>query len=245
MQQMKISAPTPYRHDPPVDHDPIQYGRPCRRPAGHKVLRGRRIALQCRRHKGGDDPAQERPATRSRAGSRPRSCSDAPTSSPGRTAYCRRGTPAGQQLGADPLLVALDLAKARNELGKHEENIQDIIPIQFPAAQQPDLWVELGIASLGKDDPDGARIAFEEAFDTDSTRASGRIGRIGAHSAIRNNEFGEAEKLADEILITEPQNAEAWFVKGSASHAQGKFKDAIAAYGKAQNWIHSTAGCVR
>ncbi|MCP5429751.1 MAG: hypothetical protein H6962_05865 [Chromatiaceae bacterium] len=39
---------------------------------------------------------------------------------------------AGQKLGADPLLVALPLARARNEIGKYDENIHDIVPIQFP-----------------------------------------------------------------------------------------------------------------
>ncbi|MGB5453627.1 MAG: tetratricopeptide repeat protein, partial [Sedimenticolaceae bacterium] len=49
-----------------------------------------------------------------------------------------------KQLGADPLLVALPLARAHNETGKYDENIRDIVPIQFPRGQQPDLWTELG-----------------------------------------------------------------------------------------------------
>ena len=136
-----------------------------------------------------------------------------------------------KKLGADPLLIALDLAKARNEVGKYDENIQDIVPIEFPRTQQPDLWVELGIARLGKDDPDGARIAFEEALKIQPAHSGGRIGL--ARIPLKENKFSEAEKLTDEVLIADPQNAEAWFIKGSAAHAQGKFKDAIAAYGKA------------
>ena len=60
-----------------------------------------------------------------------------------------------QKLGADRCL-SLPLARARNEMGKYDENIHDIVPIQFPRAQQPDLWVELGLARLYKNDPDGA-----------------------------------------------------------------------------------------
>jgi len=136
-----------------------------------------------------------------------------------------------QKLGADPLLVALPLARARNEIGKYDENIHDIVPIQFPRALQPDLWVELGLARLYKDDPDGAAIAFGEALKIDAAHAGGRLGM--ARIPLEAKDFVAAERLAGDILATDPQAPDAWYIKGAAAHAQGRFSEAAEAYGKA------------
>ncbi|MCP5415262.1 MAG: PEP-CTERM system TPR-repeat protein PrsT, partial [Chromatiaceae bacterium] len=136
-----------------------------------------------------------------------------------------------QKLGADPLLVALPLARARNEIGKYDENIHDIVPIQFPHSLQPDLWVELGLARLYKDDPDGATIAFGEALKIDPAHAGGRLGM--ARIPLEAKDFVAAERLAGDILATDPQAPDAWYIKGAAAHAQGRFSEAAEAYGKA------------
>lgn len=136
-----------------------------------------------------------------------------------------------QKLGADPLLVALPLARARNEIGKYDENIHDIVPIQFPNSLRPDLWVELGLARLYKDDPDGAAIAFGEALKIDPAHAGGRLGM--ARIPLEAKDFVAAERLAGDILATDPQVADAWYIKGAAAHAQGRFVEAAESYGKA------------
>ncbi|MCP5414282.1 MAG: PEP-CTERM system TPR-repeat protein PrsT [Chromatiaceae bacterium] len=136
-----------------------------------------------------------------------------------------------QKLGADPLLVALPLARARNEMGKYDENIHDIVPIQFPRAQQPDLWVELGLARLYKHDPDGAQIAFEEALKIDPAHTGSRLGM--ARIPLEAKDFEGAERLADEVIAIDPQNAEAWVIKGSVAHVTGQFEEAATAYGRA------------
>ena len=64
------------------------------------------------------------------------------------------------KLGADPSLTALPLAKARNRSAKHKENIENLVPTRFPSHQQPDIWVELGIARLFDGDSAGSSIAF-------------------------------------------------------------------------------------
>lgn len=136
-----------------------------------------------------------------------------------------------QKLGADPLLVMLPLAQARNALGRYDQNIQDIIPIQFPRTQQPDLWTELGLARLYKGDPDGARIAFEEALKIDPAHAGGRLGL--ARIPLEAKDFTTAGRLATELAASNPQFADAWYVKGAAAHAQGRFDEAAEAYGRA------------
>ncbi len=136
-----------------------------------------------------------------------------------------------KQLGADPLLVALPLARAHNETGKYDENIRDIVPIQFPRGQQPDLWTELGLARLYKKDLDGARIAFEEALKIYPGHTGARVGM--ARIPLEAQDFAAAQQLADAIIGTAPDAAEAWYIKGAAAHAQGRFKEAAEAYGKA------------
>ena len=136
-----------------------------------------------------------------------------------------------QQLGADPYLTALSLARARNALGKYERNIEDIVPTAFPAAQQPDLWVQLGIARLNKNDLDGADIAFNEALKIDPRHADGKLGL--ARIPLKNRRFAAAEQAADDVLAIAPEHAEAWFIKASAVHAQGRFNDAATAYSRA------------
>ena len=136
-----------------------------------------------------------------------------------------------QKLGADPLLVALPLARARNEMGKYDENIHDIVPIQFPRAQQPDLWVELGLARLYKHDPDGAQIAFEEALKIDPAHTGSRLGM--ARIPLEAKDFAGAERLAGDVLAADPEVADAWYIKGASAHAQGRFQEAAEAYGRA------------
>lgn len=135
------------------------------------------------------------------------------------------------KLGADTSVTALPLARARNQLGKQQLIIDSLVPTDFSIDQQPDLWVELGLARLYAKDLDGAEIAFEEAL----KRRPGHVGaRVGlAKVPMEGQDFLAAGGMADEILETAPQNAEAWFIKGSAMHAQGRFQDAAAAYARA------------
>lgn len=139
-----------------------------------------------------------------------------------------------QKLGADPYLTALSLARARNEVGKYKLNLEKIVPLRFPKARQPDLWVELGVARLESGDTDGARIAFGEATAIDPLHPGGRIGL--ARIPLQNNDFITAERIADDVLGTAPEHAGAWFIKASAAHANGRFDEAAEAYAKANEF---------
>lgn len=135
-----------------------------------------------------------------------------------------------KQLGADPVLVALPLAQARNALGKYEDNIRDLVPTRAPRAQQPDLWVELGLARLYNDDPGGAGIAFEEALKIDPLHAGARVGL--ARIPLQKQDFAAAERLADAATSAHPASAAAWFVKASALHGQGRHVEAAEGYAR-------------
>lgn len=136
-----------------------------------------------------------------------------------------------RDLGADPLLVALPLARARNQLGEYEINIEQIIPTRFPRKQQPDLWVELGLARLLLKDAAGARIAYDEALSIDPGHTGARVGL--ARIPLEDRRFAEAARQAEAIIADTPEAAEAWFIRGSAAHATGRFDLAAESYGRA------------
>lgn len=137
-----------------------------------------------------------------------------------------------EKLGADPLLTALPLARARNALSKYADNIQKIVPTRAPPALQPDLWVELGLARLYSQDPDGAEIAFQEALKIDPSHLAARVGL--ARIPLADQRFDAATRAADAVIAANPDAADAWYVKGAAAHGQGRFGDAAAAYAKAR-----------
>ena len=124
-----------------------------------------------------------------------------------------------EKLGADPLLTALPLARARNALSKYADNIQKIVPTRAPPALQPDLWVELGLARLYSQDPDGAEIAFQEALKIDPSHLAARVGL--ARIPLADQRFDAATRAADAVIAANPDAADAWYVKGAAAHGQG------------------------
>ncbi|MCB1803009.1 MAG: PEP-CTERM system TPR-repeat protein PrsT, partial [Gammaproteobacteria bacterium] len=136
-----------------------------------------------------------------------------------------------QQLGADPALTALPLARARNRLGKHAQNIEQLIPTAFQIIDQPDLWVELGIARLESNDSAGAAIAFEQALALQPAHAGATVGL--ARIPLKRGQFAEAAALAQDAVTGSPEYAPGWFVLASAQHAQGHFSDAADAYARA------------
>lgn len=137
-----------------------------------------------------------------------------------------------QQLGADPALTALPLARARNRLGKHAQNIEQLIPTAFQIIDQPDLWVELGIARLESNDSAGAAIAFEQALALQPAHAGATVGL--ARIPLKRGQFAEAAALAQDAVTGSPEYAPGWFVLASAQHAQGHFSDAADAYARAR-----------
>lgn len=137
------------------------------------------------------------------------------------------------KLGADPLLTALPLAKARNRSGKYKDNIENLVPTQFPIHQQPDIWVELGIARLLDGDSAGSSIAFNQALKIQPLHQGGTLGL--ARIPLREGNFSEAERQAEVAVANFPNNSQAWFIKASGLHAQGKNVEAAKAYARARD----------
>jgi len=146
------------------------------------------------------------------------------------------------KLGADPMLIALPLAKARNQSGKHQENIDSLVPTEFPIDQQPDVWVELGNARLLGGDPQGAKMAFEQALSIQPIHEGGTLGL--ARIPLQQRKFAEAERLATAAIADFPDSADALFLQASALHGQGKSTAAAEAYARARDIDpdHSIAG---
>lgn len=137
------------------------------------------------------------------------------------------------QLGADPVLTTLPLAKARNRIGKHKVNIENLIPTRFPRQQQPDIWVELGIARLQDGDTAGAAIAFEQALDIEPEHVGGALGK--ARIPLNQQKYAAAEQLAESLVTRFPDNADAWFLYASALHAQGENAEAAESYARSRD----------
>lgn len=133
-----------------------------------------------------------------------------------------------EQLGADPVLTTLPLARARNRLGKYAANLEAVVPTRLPMQHRPDLWVELGIARLNSDDVPGARMAFERALAIQPGHSGGTLGL--ARIPLHEGDYAEAQRLAEIAAANDPNQAEAWFIKGSALHGQGQYLEAAAAY---------------
>lgn len=138
-----------------------------------------------------------------------------------------------QQLGADAALTALPLARARNRQGNYAQNIEALIPTTFRTMDQPDIWVELGIARLGNNDTAGASIAFEQALALQPAHVGAAVGL--ARIPLQRNDFATAAALAESAVSQAPDNAQAWFVMASALHAQGNHIEAASAYAQAHS----------
>ena len=134
-------------------------------------------------------------------------------------------------LGADPQLIVLPLARARNQLGKFRLNIENVRPNSFPASLAGDLWVELGSARLSGGDPAGAQIAFEKAAKQRPRNTPAILG-LGS-VALQRKDFGKAQEYCQQALATDPANPDAWFMTGALQEAQGHIEAAIEHYREA------------
>jgi len=135
------------------------------------------------------------------------------------------------RLGADPLLLALPLAEARNQLGKFQLNIDALRPTDAPPDVASDLWVQLGTARLGSGDAVGAEIAFNEALKLRPEHGGAILGLASTY--ITRGEFERAEPLCAQALAVAPDNADAWFMMGALMQARDQLEGAEAHHRRA------------
>jgi putative PEP-CTERM system TPR-repeat lipoprotein len=133
-----------------------------------------------------------------------------------------------EQLGADFVSVALPLARTRNRLGRYQETIDSLLPSAAPEPIRAALWVELGLAHLGKGDAGSAAEAFESALRIDPSDLAARVGL--ARIPLQDGDYAEAIRLADQVIELSPDHAEAWFIRAAGLQALGRFDEAADAY---------------
>jgi putative PEP-CTERM system TPR-repeat lipoprotein len=134
-------------------------------------------------------------------------------------------------LGADKASIALPLARARNRQSAYGEVIEDLRPPEYPVSLQADLWVELAVARSGTGDNVGAEIALKKALAL-SPGHKGALLMKGA-GLLQRKDFAAATPIIEKALAEHPQDAAAWFMRGSLHHAQGQLEAAITDYRRA------------
>lgn len=136
-----------------------------------------------------------------------------------------------KKLGADPGLVAVPLARARNQLGRFQLNVDTIRPTDLPASLAGELWVELGLARMASGDVVGADIAYQEALKLDRQNVPAILGLASVQ--LKRKDYLQAQHYCTQALATDPENADAWFIRGVVDEVQGKSRAALEHYREA------------
>ena len=143
------------------------------------------------------------------------------------------------KLGADPALVALPLAQARNRQGKHALVVEQLRPPVYPRSVQADLWVELAKARYRTGDRAGAEIALDQALGQAAGHEEAMLTR--ARIEIEAGELERAEQLLAQIQSLNPRSGEASRLLGTVRHVQGDFPAALTHYAKALELVPGDA----
>jgi putative PEP-CTERM system TPR-repeat lipoprotein len=135
------------------------------------------------------------------------------------------------QLGADPNLIALPLAKAQNILGKHKTVVETLHPTKHPVSLRADLWVELAKARHQSDDRVGSEIALGEALKIDANH-EGALATQGWMS-LERDDYERANQAATRILDLYPESPQGWLLMGTVYRSRGAFESAAAHFRQA------------
>lgn len=134
-----------------------------------------------------------------------------------------------QKLGINSLFVQKLLAESL--LLQHRYN--DVLSMleQLDWMSQPKLLVLRGQAQLGLGQPQEAESSFRQALGlkADMTSALLWLSRV----LLASNDFQGASGTLKKVLATDPDNAEAWVLKGRAASAEERLDDAQADYHRA------------
>lgn len=149
----------------------------------------------------------------------------------GRPALAQKQLERGLELGADPQLIMEPLANALLAQKKFYPLLDNIYPADFSASLNANILVYRGRAYLELAQYDEAELAFRDAARVDVTNLSALLGQARVHLA--RHDFERASSIAEKAMVTEPDNAEVWYLVGSIAHAQSQFKQGIEHYSKA------------
>lgn len=137
------------------------------------------------------------------------------------------------RLGVSRAEVALPLGEAFLAQGKQARLVEDALfdPAELPALAQRQLWLLRAAAWSDLGDLNKALKAVEEAQAADPQAPAAWMAEVPIR--IRFRQLDEANAAAAKALALAPTSAQAWYLKGAASHVLGDVSGTQLAYARA------------
>ncbi len=128
---------------------------------------------------------------------------------------------------ADALLIA---GKSAYQLGRYGDARAMLLQAAEMAPDRADAWLWLGLASYALKDINAAITALERAVQLDPSP----ITRLNLGAAyLAKKRFGDAERMLTQVVLEDPDNAEAWYNLGWALRALSREPEAQRAWRRA------------
>lgn len=117
------------------------------------------------------------------------------------------------ELGADPVLVAVDLGHALLALRQFESVIEEIRP-DLAASDEGlrEIYKLHGDALLGLRRPDEARAVFSQILEMDADDVGAQLGMVSSYIIEQN--FVQARATLDHVLMDNADSVEPWLASG-------------------------------
>jgi putative PEP-CTERM system TPR-repeat lipoprotein len=130
-------------------------------------------------------------------------------------------------LGMERSTVASGLGTALYALGQYQKVLDETAPVAAHKADA-ELLALRGNAYLALGKPAEAKESFERALTQTANYPEALTGL--ARHALSQRDVGAAMRFAEQAVITNPKDPQAWFFKGELLQTQGKMDAALAAY---------------
>jgi len=132
-----------------------------------------------------------------------------------------------EQAKAEALLIA---GKSAYNLGRFGEARALLTQAVDLMPDRADAWLWLGLASYAMQDYETAISALERSVQLDPTPVA-KLNLGAAYLAVQR--FSDAEQILTQVVLEEPENAEAWYNLGWALKALARDAEAMRAWKRA------------
>ncbi|MBT8447294.1 MAG: tetratricopeptide repeat protein, partial [Gammaproteobacteria bacterium] len=134
------------------------------------------------------------------------------------------------QLGADPAITVVPLAKAYVQQFKHNQLLSQEVPEGLPLMTHAELLTVKASAAMEVDDAKAldALLTEVERFDPGSLEAI----NMRATKALLGNDFARTERLVKKLKALAPGDPQTYMLSASLHHRQGESEEALADYDK-------------
>ncbi len=134
------------------------------------------------------------------------------------------------QLGADPAITVVPLAKAYVQQFKHNQLLNQAVPDGLPLMVHAELLTVMAGAAMEVDDVKALEALLNEVerYDPGSLEAI----NMRATRALLANEFKKAGRLVEKLGVLAPGDPQTYMLAASLHHRQGEAEEALADYGK-------------